>query len=539
MGNPEFGGAAVLEQPPQKKGKKEEITPATPAPLREDDTHYLRDASKEDLSQSLRTIEFQEITKPVKNLKEFGTRIDEKEFETQRYGRQFYVESAFGKAEIAILDELPALSGYEEFRFYLARRIKKEETFTPETVVLAQHKDRSTVYLASYADANADYVNTLDEQRFLTPHDRSILASDQREKTVAPSGEVVLSSGTVAGSGGEGVVSPALRRPEEKFFPESGVLKKRVSSKFESLKPESELIVPLKEFLASGDRNATYVAHPLTMVSEKKDTAGTETQNVFWELVVCKEKEQAVLLNLEEAISCDLLNEEQKMTALLHLFRGLDFLAKHGITHGDIKPKNLFLTNTTLKIGDFGLMLFNKHFMDPQYAHRADALSSVHAYKDEDVVVGTPQYIHPRRYYHNAPETIHPKHDVFSAAMLAIRLLTGYVPPRKFLENFAHTYQDLKKEIDRVLYRYQDDHPEAVRLVSLLQRSLTEPESMVKPPKVEEILPAAEKFVQVLEAMGVNESLDIKLPNSDVSVLTTAVQKSSGMSGTTIDLPKK
>ena len=518
----ESGGDTVLLEPPQqeaaKKFPREKTVQPSPPPNEFD---YLTQATKDDHAQSLRAVEFHDIAKAVATPKEFGKRIDAQDAKGEE-------PKTVIREEVSIIEELSPPPGYEEFRFYIARRTKIDEAFTPETVLLAQHRERARAYLAPYLGSSAEPFNALKEERFLSPEDRFLFENPKKEQGEGRKGEGIIVSRSVAGRGGEGIVRAALRKMKGKFFPERGVVKQPTSEAFSALTPEADLVVPLQKFLVMEEPGAEYIAKPLTTIGGEK--------SVFWEFVTVQEnkRNRVVALNLHETIDRNLLTDQQKMTVLLHLFRGLDFLAKHGITHGDIKPQNLFLTNEQLKIGDFGLMLFNEDFMDPTYRDRWKKLwkelRSMYAYTYKNVVVGTPQYIHPRRSLGLFPEEIHPKHDVFSASMMAVALLTGYTPPEKFQKNFAYDYQgyqELKKEIDGVLNTYADHHPEAQPFATLLKQGLTEATSMINPPKVEDLLPAAEEFVRALEAMNTKESLNLQLPEDDTFLLARALRRSA------------
>lgn len=548
------GDTAILTPPPEKNKIAKKQHPTSPSK----EPGYLTDVTKEDYSQSLRTVEFHEIATLVTSPKEFGKYIGEREKDRRHHGREFYVKDAkgniretFNQEELSIIDEIPSPPGYQEFRFYIARRTKTRKTFQPETVLLAEHhEDRSLRYLASYEGPSTDKFNTLKEERFLPPEDRSIMRDEKKEEIRGKGGEGVSIAGSMVAYGGEGEIRTALRKRKGKFFPEKGFVKQDRGEKFSKLglKPEAELIVPLQKFLAYEEPGSEYIVRPITVVGKgrqmdvKKDTPRAMAPSVFWECVTVNknEGEQTVVLNLKEAMQHNVLSHEQKLTALLHLFRGLDFLAKHGITHNDIKPENLFLTNDRIKIGDFGLMLFNKGFMDPayrdQWERRWSELDSVYAYK-EPMQSGTPTYMHPRRRLKLWPEQTHPKYDIYSASMIAMVLLTGKAPVQKFEKDFVYDYQEFQEEAYALLNAYVRKNPELRAFIALVKKGLHEERSMVGPRNVEDMLPDAEEFVKALEAMGVTESLDLKLPD-DASLLTKALRRFTAKQETTVDVPR-
>jgi serine/threonine protein kinase len=63
-------------------------------------------------------------------------------------------------------------------------------------------------------------------------------------------------------------------------------------------------------------------------------------------------------LALTSLAECEIENDSDCVTLLLHVLDGLDFLHGHNIMHRDIKPANILLTNENppkWKLSDFGL----------------------------------------------------------------------------------------------------------------------------------------------------------------------------------------
>ncbi len=114
------------------------------------------------------------------------------------------------------------------------------EAFTPETVLLAQHRERTRAYLAPYRGSSAKPFNALKEERFLSPEDRFLFKDSKKEE-----GEGIIVSSSAAGSGAEGVVRTALRKMKGKFFLVCGAVGRQTSERFCALDPEAGLVVPL------------------------------------------------------------------------------------------------------------------------------------------------------------------------------------------------------------------------------------------------------------------------------------------------------
>ncbi|MDD2463409.1 MAG: protein kinase [Desulfobulbus sp.] len=89
----------------------------------------------------------------------------------------------------------------------------------------------------------------------------------------------------------------------------------------------------------------------------------------------------------------------------------LDFLHHNGIIHRDIKPQNILVTDEdTIKICDFGMALVRGvSFSGP-----------------DNMQVGSPYYTPPEQRKH--PKEVDGRADLYSAAVLLYRMLTGQLP---------------------------------------------------------------------------------------------------------------
>ncbi len=49
------------------------------------------------------------------------------------------------------------------------------------------------------------------------------------------------------------------------------------------------------------------------------------------------------------------LSDKQKLILVYQMAKGIKYFHSKGVIHRDLKPKNIFLQDRTIKIGDFGL----------------------------------------------------------------------------------------------------------------------------------------------------------------------------------------
>ena len=147
----------------------------------------------------------------------------------------------------------------------------------------------------------------------------------------------------------------------------------------------------------------------------------------------------------ETLLARESLTPEQANYVLRLIAIALDYAHQNEVTHGDLKPSNIFmLPMRAIKIGDFAISPRARRLTGPI---------------PDDL---THPYLSPEHL--SAPETIGPRSDQYALAAIAWHLYTGSPP----LPNFRQARTPIPKAIEAVLLRALSRDP-GDRYVSCLQ----------------------------------------------------------------------
>jgi len=172
-------------------------------------------------------------------------------------------------------------------------------------------------------------------------------------------------------------------------------------------------------------------------------------------------------MNLQQLLDTNSIDQPLSAYLLHSIASGLEMAHRRGITHRDVKPANILLSNDgDVKIADFGLAKLNQE--------SAGHLSQATA-------VGTVCYMAPEVLL--SPESVDTKADIYSFGCIGYLLYSGRLPfvgahiaeiSMGILNNPPPDFQApepaVKKLINACLEKSPKDRPTAIELVDQLER---------------------------------------------------------------------
>jgi len=520
------------------------------------DLNYLRESEAEDIKQTIKPIEYTELSGHAKDEEELAKRIEslagDEARETQT--EEFVILDRKVKSELPCYD------------FYIARRHRQGKVFEPETVLVAKSKGRHFLQKLHPMQA-LKYEPTDEVGKMLSSEERHFLEEENKQERTSSDSYVAIekSENKEIGHGGFSVVRQGMRRGKGKFTPDRIALKEthehiRNKKEFASEKAVLSTVKVLKSLSGEAWK---YVADPIDALESDKHSG-------VWELVSSQEGKNFKVEDLKSKIKKKELLSQEKFIIIRQLFETLSAMAKTGVAHNDIKPANILLTGEGIKLIDFGLMHFSKKFMDSDLLKKAERNAKLIKKKEgakernydlpehfeaaeysQNIAHGTIGYIHPRLMSGYGPEKaedFNPRYDVYQAVVTAIELLTDgktgpskICPSEKFfdLRMFYDFYEYFSGEMMKILrekFKKEMEKPAFAKFVGLLEQGLNdglgrnfrrppselseeevfvEPDYSIEEEKrmeqeknipIENLLPAPEEFVDALKKMGVKES---------------------------------
>jgi serine/threonine protein kinase len=133
-----------------------------------------------------------------------------------------------------------------------------------------------------------------------------------------------------------------------------------------------------------------------------------------------QENEQALLISMEwmtsgsvaDALKVAPLHESKIRSYLHQALLGLQYLHENNVTHMDVKPDNMLLKGSTLKLADFGISKLIESNL------QSDGPSSFE-------VTGTYLYLSPEAIFNGSD---HPKRDIWALGCSVVQMATGRYP---------------------------------------------------------------------------------------------------------------
>lgn len=113
---------------------------------------------------------------------------------------------------------------------------------------------------------------------------------------------------------------------------------------------------------------------------------------------------------------------DELLCLAIEMSTALDYAHRHGVIHCDLKPSNVMLTSTGVKLLDFGIA---RLYAADRAGDSAPPGLLPQTITDEDLLIGTPQYMAPEQLEGREPDT---RTDLFAMGALLYEMATGRRP---------------------------------------------------------------------------------------------------------------
>lgn len=473
---------------------------------------------KEDIESVIKPLEYKELEGQADSEEDLVASINESDESIETKKGEFVI------LERKVKSELPG------FDFYIARKQKEGSVFEPETVLVAKRNNVHYIQKLN-SEINESYSILNEKNKLLSPDELNILNEQESIPTGSQtdssgwqidnnpgktgSGNTFKKSKTYIGIGGTALVYPAVLREEKKFIPKGVAIKKLHGESYPTIS-EQDILLIIKKLKEVDPEAWQYLMDPIDTVENYRNSG-------VWELLSSSKENILKVEDLHNKIQMgDFIPFEKKLTIILQLFKALSTTSKLGMVHRDVKPANILLTPQGIKLCDFSLMSYSKKLVDPKYSKKISNLPDFfHTVEvGDDIIFGTPAYIHPRIFRDNYPdndrEINNPRYDVYSAIITSIELLTdGDTSSKNILKGSPYVwFREYDESIKEIAHRFQSafeqdvvqssvDKNEAENFVKLVERTIGDCRDNNAP--IEELLPSPDEIIVVLKKMGVKE----------------------------------
>ena len=366
---------------------------------------------KEDIKAVIRPLEYTEIEGEVENEEQLVDNIHKNE----------------GKGEIKrdefVILERKVESKLVGFDFYIARRQRSGKVFEPETVLVAKRNNREHYVQKLREDISDEYDILQEKDKLLTNKEIKVL-DESIGVSETDAGDLLTKNDETIGIGSMSKISHTLLRGQSKFIPESTALREKIWHYGDEAN-EKEVCSIVGKLRDIDPDMWNYIVKPV-------DSVKGEIYSAVWELISSDKDGDLEVENLEKSLmSGDSISFQKKLVIIRQLFEALSTTAKLGVYHRDIKPANIVLTDEGIKLCDFGIMNFEKRYMDSKYLKKANNLPERFDANNTPpgYICGTAVYLHRRILSNSFPkgdrEINNPRYDVYAASLTAIELITN------------------------------------------------------------------------------------------------------------------